>query len=174
MKASAIKSAITKGAEDRRAYPLTRGLYRLRQAHERHGLICDEIERIVAVKRGRLPAYYLRHCTHGEVGSWLKGIPVSLAYDVSYELTASFWALEADGVSRATLSKRYKDLSPRIKDVEEVLEFGYGYLRSQLPREFQTMRQWGLSRALRTACWVEELGAEMLEFAEEQLPAEFA
>ena len=174
MKASAVMNAIAKGAEDRRAYPLTRGLYRLRQAHERHGLICDEIERIVAIKRGRLPAYYLRHCTHGEVGSWLKGIPVSLAYDVSYELTASFWALEADGVSRDTLVEAYSKLRPYIEDVEEVLEFGYEFLQSKLRREYQIMEQLGMSRAQRTVWWVEDLGAEMLEFAEEQLPARFA
>ena len=174
MKASAIRNAIAKGAEDRRAYPLTRGLYRLQQAYGRHCRVSDEIERIIAIKRGQLPVHCLRHCVYGEVGSWLKEIPVSLAYDVSYELTASFWALEGDGVSRSTLIEAFSKLRPFIKDVEEILEFGYEFLQSKLPREYQIMEQLGMSRAQRTVWWVEDLGAEMLEFAEEQLPARFA
>ena len=174
MKVSAIKKAIAKGAEDRRAYPLTRGLYRLRQAHERHCCIGDEVERIIAIKRNQLSLYCLCHCTYEEIGSWLKQIPVSLAYDVSYELTAGFWALEADGVSKAALTTAYRDLSRLIKNTEEVLEFDHDFLKSQLRREYQMMEEWGISRTLRTVRWVEELGAEMLEFAKVQLPAEFA
>lgn len=174
MKVSAIKQAIYKGAEARCAYPLTRGLYRLRQAHERHCRIGDEVERIIAIKRNQLSVYCLCHCTYEEIGSWLKQIPVSLAYDVSYELTAGFWALEADGVSKAALTTAYRDLSRLIKNTEEVLEFDHDFLKSQLRREYQMMGEWGISRALRTVRWVEELGAEMLEFAKVQLPAEFA
>jgi hypothetical protein len=173
MKVSAIKQAIFKGAEERCAYPLTRGLYRLRQAHERHWRIGDEVERIIAIKRGQLPDYYLRHCTYDEIGAWLRDIPVSLAYDLSYELKAGFWALEADGVSKAALDDAYRGLLPLIKNVEEVLEFGHEFLKSRLEREFQMMEQSGMSRAQRTVWWVEDLGAEILEFAEKQLPDKF-
>jgi len=98
MKYRSCHAAFEAGIRSRTAYPLSAGLYKLRESKELIARSGKEIIRISEViKKIRHPAE-LMHCTLGDKAIWLRDVPLNVAYRMGYEIIPGLRALVLEGV----------------------------------------------------------------------------
>ena len=101
MTAHVCRRAFEKSQHERRAYPLTRGEYKLRN-------VIDSLSKDLAAmnemreyllnrKRYARPAHLLR-CTSDDMAIWLKGLPEATAHQFGHDVLPAIHALRGDGV----------------------------------------------------------------------------
>ena len=161
MKSCVIENEFHKGQCERASYPLQSGRYRLEEARAKHRSWMEEIARIAAIRDKKESRYALRHCVFQEAGWWIRKIPRLLAYDLSYEVAAGYWALESDGAPLSILKEEWGYYERWIKAALDQLKEVYSEVKRDLRGEYARMKK-GFSLVYGVAGSVEEIESVIL------------
>jgi hypothetical protein len=117
--------AFQRGLDDRKAYPLTLGDYKIRETLRDLQRISETITKIAADHRFKVRGYgrYFGCCTSDDAAVWLKRRPQNIAYDLGYYVIPAICALAGDGVPahivRACVARANSVTPTIIDDCEE-------------------------------------------------------
>lgn len=134
--------AFQRGLEDRKAYSLSSGARRLREALDGPHRVRDTINNIAEDFRfKRRRSSYPRplgSCTSEEKATWLKSVPAMLANELGYNVVPAIKALRLDGVPdhviRSCIDRAKKAVPAIIDQCEDVrITVSYG-IRSEYTR----------------------------------------
>ncbi len=111
--------AFQRGLDDRKAYPLTLGDYKIRESLRGLGRISETITKIAEDLKFKRRGYYryFGACTSDDADVWLKSVPAQLALDLGYNVLPAIYALAADSVPHAIVGKcssRANSVTPTI------------------------------------------------------------
>jgi hypothetical protein len=120
--------AFQRGLDDRKAYTLSSGARRLREALDGPQRVRETINNIAeALRFKRYRSSYPRplgSCTSEEKATWLKSVPAMLANELGYNTVPAIRALRLDGVPdhviRSCIDKAKKAVSAIIDQCEDV------------------------------------------------------
>lgn len=148
------------GQEDRKAYPLTMGLYKLRElrrALDRDAVTAGAIAAVVSGSggaRARWPSD--ANCTAAEKVSWLKKLPRSLARDLGYIVEPAVSALPGDGIGRADVARLLAAARRTSVAIVALCDDMAAVIRVSIEHEYAAMRC-GESLAIRIIARTEVL-----------------
>jgi hypothetical protein len=166
--------AFQRGLEDRKAYSLSSGARRLREALDGPHRVRETINNIAEDLRfKRRRSSYPRPlgcCTSEEKATWLKSVPTMLAYDLGYNVIPAIRALRLDGVPdhviRGCIDRAKEAVATIINQCEEArITLSYG-----IRLEYTRLRA-GESTILPLVQSIEDLIEDALQDAEPWLKA---
>jgi len=137
--------AFQRGLDDRKAYPLTLGDYKIRESLRGLQRISETLRNIAEDLKFKRRGYYRYFgvCTSDDADVWLKSVPAQLALDLGYNVVPAIYALAADSVPHAIVGKcssRANSVTPTIIDHCEEARIA---LRRGVKRELRMMKTGG-------------------------------
>jgi hypothetical protein len=122
MIAKNCEAAYQKGREDRLAYPLHSGMYKLIETRSCWAQSFPELRRIRLYLIGETFVRSFHHCTVDDFHQWARDAFLWRAFDVGYNIFPSIAALSADDVSGKTISRIDNALETSWPDLLNRLE----------------------------------------------------
>ena len=143
MTAHACRRAFEKGQHERRAYPLTRGEYKLRNVIDS---LKRDLEAMNAIrdhllnrKRYAAPAHLIR-CTSDDMAIWLKGLPEATAHQFGHDVLPAIHALRGDGVPSLAADAAVRRFTGWIDVYIDECETQRARLKSGVAGEYASIR----------------------------------
>lgn len=99
-------------------YPLSSGVYKLKEVLQRYGSLPNEIARIAGyLQRGDEMPKFLKHCAREELDEWLHERPVAIISDAGYNVVPAIEALGGDGVPVREVRKIKRRYVPVVESI---------------------------------------------------------
>jgi hypothetical protein len=137
------RRAFEKGQQERRAYPLTRGAYKLRNVIDS---LTKDLAAIDAIgdylmdkKRYARPAHLLR-CTSDDMAIWLKGLPEATAHQFGHDVLPAVAAMRGDGVNPSEADAAVRIFTRRIQVYVDQCESQHTRLKSGIVGEYASIK----------------------------------
>ena len=137
------RRAFEKGQQERRAYPLTRGAYKLRNVIDS---LSRDVEAMNAIrdyllnrKRYVRPTNLVR-CTSDDLAIWLKGLPEAIAHQFGNDVLPAVGALRGDGVPPSETNAAVRQFSRRIQKYVDQCESQRIRLKSGIAGEYASIK----------------------------------
>lgn len=128
--------ALKEGLDKRSEHPLPSGVYKLREAHSDLWQCLDEFHLLAELLRANQP---LRgSCTWGDQATWIKQMPLVIAFEFGWKVLPGIQALVGDGVNVIEVAKElpgfFKRIAILINRCDEVLPSIKGPIKYEYER----------------------------------------
>ncbi len=137
--------AFQRGLDDRKAYPLTLGDYKIRESLRGLGRISETLRNIAEDLKFKRRGYYRYFgvCTSDDADVWLKSVPAQLALDLGYNVVPAIKALARDGVPPAVVNGCLARATRVVPVILDDCEGARIALRRGVKRELRMMKTGG-------------------------------
>lgn len=143
MTAHACRRAFEKGQHERRAYPLTRGEYKLRNVIDslkRDLAAIDAIGDYLMDKKRYAGPVHLVRCTSDDMAIWLKDLPEATAHQFGHDVLPAIHALRGDGVPPLAADAAVRRFTGWIDVYIDECETQRARLKSGVAGEYASIR----------------------------------
>ena len=137
--------AFQRGLDDRKAYPLTLGDYKIRESLRGLGRISETLRNIAEDLKFKRRGYYRYFgvCTSDDADVWLKSVPAQLALDLGYNVVPAIKALARDGVPPAVVNGCLARATRVVPVILDDCEGARIALRRGIKHEYKLMKSGG-------------------------------
>jgi hypothetical protein len=142
---NACQKAYNEGLEDRRAYPLRLGGYKLRESHDFPVRVRNTINNIAADARAKASGYgrSFGSCTSDDAATWLKSVPALIARELTYNVLPAIEALAEDGVPEAIVRECVSRANAEARTILSQCEAAEAVLKQGIKAEYTRMKAGG-------------------------------
>jgi hypothetical protein len=161
------KERFLEGIQDRNKYPLSNGIYKIKQVND---LINDRMDRLIwiaALKQKKVRPNWYDPNPSKENTRWIKNLPLDLAYNLGFRLKPGIEALGGDGVSPKAVALIKRDFFPCIERRVDNCERVYAANRNNIKNEYNDMIVGRLSPTQLLTFWIGESARNILVYLRE-------
>lgn len=129
------------GKAQRASYPLHQGRYKLEERERRFVFNKETLRMVRDFVRGRSSCLYLGGCMASDKHTWLKNLPLDIAFYLGYDLLPGLLALKKDGA--LCVDREYPAIEQDCLQLVARCEQVRNAIKKDIKVEYRQMKQGG-------------------------------
>jgi hypothetical protein len=141
MTKSSCLQSFDEGKAQRASYPLHQGRYKLEERERRFVFNKETLRMVRDFVRGRSSCLYLGGCMASDKHTWLKNLPLDIAFYLGYDLLPGLLALKKDGA--LCVDREYPAIEQDCLQLVARCEQVRNAIKKDIKVEYRQMKQGG-------------------------------
>lgn len=141
MTKSSCLQSLDEGKAKRMSYPLHQGRYKLEERERRFVLNKETLRMVRDFVRGRSSYLYLGGCMASDKHTWLKNLPLDIAFSLGYDLLPGLIALKKEGA--LYVDRDYPAVEQDCLKLVDCCEQVRNAIKKDIKVEYRQMKQGG-------------------------------
>jgi hypothetical protein len=141
MTKSSCLQSFNAGKAQRVSYPLHQGRYKLEERERSLGAIKDSLRMVRDFVNGRSSCTYLGCCMASDKHTWLKNLPLDIAFSLGFDLLPGLLALKKEGA--LCVDREYPAIEQDCLQLVDRCEQVRNAIKKDIKVEYRQMKQGG-------------------------------